>query len=145
MKTMRIAGDCRLSVFNPQSTAKNDVLLSCATWRYFGSSRVVLSCCKTEYGYAVTAEAAGSSPVVPAIPFKHLLAVPHFAWAQEGAKYHNFGAKRPPGVWVSSVTRIVEWRSSSCIIFSSAPVDRSSVEYVCRKVCQPAFLLMPCW
>src|ERR1700676_1069806 len=33
-------------------------------------------------------------------------------------------------VYVSRVTRIVEWRSSSCMIFSSAPVDRSSVEYV---------------
>jgi hypothetical protein len=31
-------------------------------------------------------------------------------------------------VYVSRVTRIVEWRSSSCMIFSSAPVDRSSVE-----------------
>ena len=31
-------------------------------------------------------------------------------------------------VYVSRVTRIVEWRSSSCMIFSSAPVDRSSIE-----------------
>jgi hypothetical protein len=41
--------------------------MSCAAWRYFGSPRVVVSCCKTENGYAVTAEVAGSSPVVPAI------------------------------------------------------------------------------
>ena len=39
----------------------------CTACRYFGGLRVVLSCCKTEIGYAVTAEAAGSSPVVPAI------------------------------------------------------------------------------
>ena len=40
-------------------------------------------------------------------------------------------------VYVSRVTRIVECRISSCITLSSAPVARSSVEYVLRKVCHP--------
>jgi hypothetical protein len=40
-------------------------------------------------------------------------------------------------VYASSVTRIVECRISSCMTLSSAPVARSSVEYVRRKVCHP--------
>lgn len=32
-------------------------MMSRNTYGYFGSPRVVLSCCKIKYGYAVTAEA----------------------------------------------------------------------------------------
>jgi len=51
---------------NPQE------LVTCATCVYFGSPRVLVSCCKTDPRYAVTAEAAGSSPVVPAILLRSL-------------------------------------------------------------------------
>jgi len=49
---------------NPQPNPQ--FMMTCATYGYFGSPRVVVSCCKTNPRYAVTAEAAGSSPVVPA-------------------------------------------------------------------------------
>src|SRR5262245_14584286 len=47
-------------------------------WSYmtsaaFGSPCVLVSCCKTISRSAVTAEAAGSSPVVPAIHSKQLV------------------------------------------------------------------------
>jgi hypothetical protein len=56
---------CEIS--NPQPNPQK--MMSCATCRYFGSPRVVVSCCKTNPRYAVTAEVASSSLVVPAIKF----------------------------------------------------------------------------
>src|ERR1035441_9905635 len=50
---------------NPQPNPQK--MMSCTTCRYFGSPRVVVSRCKTYPGYAVTAEVASSSLVVPAI------------------------------------------------------------------------------
>jgi len=54
---------------NPQPNPQ--FLYPCATYAAFGSPRVLVSGCKTISRRAVTAEAAGSSPVVPAILFKH--------------------------------------------------------------------------
>jgi len=41
--------------------------MTCTTYGYFGSPRRFVSRCETYPGLTVTAEAAGSSPVVPAI------------------------------------------------------------------------------
>jgi len=60
----------RYGILNPQPNPQN--AMSCTTSAYFGSPRGVVSCCKSYPGKTVTAEAAGSSPVVPAILFKHL-------------------------------------------------------------------------
>jgi hypothetical protein len=46
--------------------------MSCTTSAYFGSPRGFVSCCNTYSGWTVTAEVAGSSPVVPANFFKYL-------------------------------------------------------------------------
>src|ERR1041385_4579296 len=52
--------------------------MSCATYAYFGSPRVFVSCCKTYYRYAVTAEVASSSLVVPAsFPSRNALCCHH--------------------------------------------------------------------
>jgi hypothetical protein len=57
-------------IFNPQPNPQ--FLYPCATCAACGSPRVFVSCCKTNSRSAVTAEAAGSSPVVPAIFLNHL-------------------------------------------------------------------------
>ena len=46
-------------------------------------------------------------------------------------------------VYVSSVTLLEAWRSSSCTTLMSALVALSSDEYVWRKVCQPIFCVIP--
>jgi hypothetical protein len=109
-----------------------------------------------DYITTVTAEVASSSLVVPAISFKNLPKVLHFRMGTKRHKIGTGNRAFPSRayvscvfsrnksattascafrfsvvtacVYVSRVTRIVEWRSSSCMIFSSAPVDRSSVE-----------------
>jgi hypothetical protein len=65
---------------NPQPNPQ--ILMSCATWRYFGSPRGLVSCCKTNPRYAVTAEVASSSLVVPAILFSKLRSFCNFLFAQ---------------------------------------------------------------
>src|ERR1017187_4923222 len=63
----RFAGKSRghALCLNPQLNPQN--LLSCPTSAYLGSPRGLVSRCKTYRGSPVTAEVAGSSPVVPAI------------------------------------------------------------------------------
>ena len=56
-------------ISNPQPNPQ--FVWSCMTCAAFGSPRVLVSCCRTYSRSAVTAEAAGSSPVVPAILFNH--------------------------------------------------------------------------
>src|ERR1017187_3600096 len=60
----RFAGKSRghALCLNPQPNPQN--LLSCPTSAYLGSPRGLVSRCKTYRGSAVTAEVAGSSPVV---------------------------------------------------------------------------------
>ena len=60
----------RWQILNPQPNPQNAT--SYATSAYFGSPRGLVSCCKTYSHSAVTAEAAGSSPVVPAIHSKRV-------------------------------------------------------------------------
>jgi len=63
------------------------------TYAAFGSPRVVVSCCKTISRSAVTAEAAGSSPVVPAIHSNHLRKV---GLSVAGTKRNNKKVHFPP-------------------------------------------------
>ena len=67
----------RSFISNPQPNPHD--AMSCATSANFGSPRGLLSRCKTESRYSVTAEAAGSSPVVPAIPFNLLARLRNFS------------------------------------------------------------------
>ena len=60
-------------ISNPQPNPQ--FVWSCMTCAAFGSPRVLVSCCRTYSRSAVTAEAAGSSPVVPAIFSNHLQAL----------------------------------------------------------------------
>jgi len=46
---------------------------------------------------------------------------------------------------MSNVERKDKWRNSSCITLNSVPTLRSNVEYVCRKVCHPIRLWIPCF
>jgi hypothetical protein len=59
-----------LCLLNPKSNPQ--FAWSCTTCAAFGSPRVLVSCCKAISRSAVTAEAASSSSVVPAIVFKNL-------------------------------------------------------------------------
>ena len=61
-------------ISNPQPDPQK--MMSCTTCRYFGSPRVVVSCCKTYPGKTVTAEVASSSLVVPAITLNGLQRTP---------------------------------------------------------------------
>lgn len=68
---------------NPQPNPQQSV--SCATYAYFGSPRVFVSCCKTYYRSAVTAEVASSSLVVPASFFNHLTKLDQKICVQSGS------------------------------------------------------------
>ena len=61
---------------NPQSNPQ--FAMSCMTCAAFGSPRMLVSCCNTYSRSAVTAKAAGSSPVVPAIHSKRVALIPFF-------------------------------------------------------------------
>jgi len=69
--------------------------MSCSTCAVFGSPRVLVSCCKTKSRCAVTAEAAGSSPVVPAILLNHLDGM---ADSSSGASWGQLAAEAPKSI-----------------------------------------------
>ncbi len=65
LQTSAVLGQGPRHCFQP--TTQPTIVWSCAAWRYFGSPRAIVSCCKTNPRYADKGEVGGSSPPRPTI------------------------------------------------------------------------------